>query len=179
MLISAAEQAIVNRLAARLTDPMQTGEDAEAVEIRAWPENPDEYRLIHPIGAVLVRYKGSRWSPPETLGAVVQTRTAEFELAVIVRSLRDRQGHLGGYTLLDSVRLVLTGYGLPGAMTPLYLVREDLVSRKANNWLYAQTFACRARTIEVGDLEQPVLLKKMTFNDTVTGDATVVEAPSE
>ena len=82
MLITEIEDAIIERLKTNIPDLL----------VEPFPDNPSAYRLLHPKGAVLVRYRGGRYTNPETLGVIVQDRTIEFDLVIVTRNLRNHAG---------------------------------------------------------------------------------------
>ena len=126
------EDAIVSRLKSSIPD----------LEVSPFPERPDEYGLIHPVGAVLVQYRGSEYSEPASLGTITQTRTMEFVVLLAVRHLRS---HQGAYAYLDSIRGSLTGYVIP-PLSKMFAVREAFLAEKGGIWWYAVEF--KARSIE-------------------------------
>ncbi len=44
------------------------------LQVEYFPEKPAEYRLNHPVGALLLSYAGSRFDRPDDTGAVIQSR---------------------------------------------------------------------------------------------------------
>ena len=44
------------------------------LQVEYFPEKPAEYRLNHPVGALLVSYAGSRFDKPNDIGAVLRLR---------------------------------------------------------------------------------------------------------
>lgn len=43
------------------------------LQVEYFPEKPAEYRLNHPVGALLLSYAGSRFDRPDDTGAVIQS----------------------------------------------------------------------------------------------------------
>lgn len=41
------------------------------LQVEYFPEKPAEYRLNHPVGALLLSYAGSRFDRPDDTGAVI------------------------------------------------------------------------------------------------------------
>jgi len=151
MTILEIEQAIINRLKEKI----------QGIEIDSFPEKPDEYNLLHPKGALLVRYVGSNYAEPFATDVIAQDRKVNFEVNVVMRHLTS---HEGIYAYLDAVRIALTGFKPPHC-SKMYPVREEFITEKAGIWHYAITFSMNTRTIEIAEEKQPILLKKITTID--------------
>src|SRR5947209_6701898 len=104
--IGTIETAIVARLRAALP----------SLETAHFPDEPRSYRLTHRIGAALVTYRGAKYSTSSDTGNIIQERTLEFDVALLVRDLGWSAGgpaagpSPGAYSLLEQVRVALTGY---------------------------------------------------------------------
>jgi len=109
--------------------------------VEPFPDNPDSYTFTHPLGAVLVVNKGSRYSPPETMGKAIQDRKLTFELTVMVRNLRE---HRGAYPTIDALALGLAGWKAPGAIFGAVLERDTFVDRRASVWTWILELEVRA-----------------------------------
>lgn len=48
------------------------------LQVEYFPEKPAEYRLNHPVGALLLSYAGSRFDRPDDTGAVIQSQTIQL-----------------------------------------------------------------------------------------------------
>ncbi|VAV76601.1 Gp37 protein [Enterobacter hormaechei] len=77
------------------------------LQVEYFPEKPAEYRLNHPVGALLVSYAGSRFDKPNDIGAVLQTQTIQLCVTVVFRQLNGKRGAID---VLDAVRRILGGY---------------------------------------------------------------------
>lgn len=108
--------------------------------VEPFPEKPDEYELLHPLGAVLVQYDGSEFSSNNIAGAVGQQRRARFSVVVLVRSIR---GNSGCYRVLEQVSGVLLGLRLPGMLSGATIVQEDFMSEADGVWAYVQRYEFR------------------------------------
>src|SRR5437660_6959146 len=92
-----------------------------SLETAHFPDEPRSYRLTHRIGAALVTYRGAKYSTSSDTGTIIQERTLEFDVALLVRDLGWSAGGSaagpspGAYSLLEQVRVALTGYQVPGA----------------------------------------------------------------
>jgi len=151
VLITEIEDAIVSRLKAKIPDLL----------VESFPAKPSEFRLLHSKGAILVRYRGARYSAPETIGAVVQDRTMEFDVVIVTRNLRD---HSGAYGYLDAVRLAMTGFQVPGC-GKCYLTREEFIDETDGIWQHGVTVTMSAPNIEAADDELLPLLARVTLSD--------------
>lgn len=148
MTIAEIEQAIIERLMAKI----------QGLLIEGFPEKPSEYKLMHPKGALLVSYAGSTFSEPKSTDIVSQDRKVEFDIAVIMRHLRN---HEGVYAYLEAVRIALTGYRIPGC-GKMYPTREEFLDESDGIWQYRMTFAMTMPAIEIDEEEQAALLRKIT-----------------
>ena len=162
LTIDTVERAIIDRLKSRLPD----------VLVEPFPDNPAEYRLTHPKGAVLVSFSGSTFSAPDATDVIVQDRKMEFDVTVATKNLRAQGAHQGAYVLLEATRIALTGYKIPG-YTRIYPKRDGFIAEAGGTWQYGVRFALTAPAIEMEEDEQLVLLTKITAVDDYGG----VEVP--
>jgi phage gp37-like protein len=151
VLITEIEDALIARLKSKVPQ----------LQVDSFPDKPSEFRLLHPKGAILVRYQGSKYSEPQTMGAVVQGRAVEFDIILVMRNLRD---HAGIYAHLDAVRLALTGYRVPGC-EKFYLTREEFIDETDGIWQYGIRVATELPNVELPEDEVLPLLKKATATD--------------
>ena len=81
-----------------------------AVEL--FPGRPADYRLNHPLGAVLLGYAAATHGPARPLAMVVQERTLRLTVTLVTRQLWGRDGAVA---YLDRLRLALVeaGYSAP------------------------------------------------------------------
>jgi hypothetical protein len=128
--IEAIEQAVRDRLQAAVP----------TVAVQGWPDRPEAYVLKHALGALLVRYTGSRFDRPETTDVMVQTQTIQVEVAALMRALRT---HEGLYALLDAARHALTGFRAAGC-SAMHPTRETFTDYAEGVWQYTIEFACEA-----------------------------------
>ena len=115
-------KAIVGWLQAALPD----------AEVKLFPDNPATYRFIHPKGAVLVGYQGSKFGKLEQLGAISQQRVITVNLTVFGRGLHHDGAALD---LLDNLRLAIVGYQPPHCL-PCHLISEQFLSEDGGAWQY-------------------------------------------
>ena len=125
------EREIVGRLEPMKKDP--------GVDVDKMPGDVGKYRMIHPVGAVLVQYERSGFTAPRALNSISQVRGMRFFVFVLSRDLRDGSG---AYGLMDSVRGTLTGFAPRGA-GKMYPLSERLVGERDGIWIYQMTFECQ------------------------------------
>ncbi len=127
MAIITIENDIISQLQSSITD----------LKIEGFPENIAEYKLIHPKGAVLVRFQGASYGSPEGNCFIQQTGTLDFNLVLMVRGLRDKNG---SYNYIDSVLSVLTGYA-PTDCGKMYATRVAFSGEAGGIYRYALNFS--------------------------------------
>jgi len=145
----ALEEAVIDRLKARFPD----------LEVEAFPDDPDEYRLNHPLGALLVRYHGSKFGPLLDTDLVVQDRVMAVEVTLVFRSLNGKEGI---YAYLEAVRLALAGFK-PPAFAKLKPIGEEFLSQGGGEWRYAIDFATTTTVIEEGEPDLDPLSTRISF----------------
>ena len=136
MNLSAVENDIIARLTAQIT--------VNAPKIQSWPNNPKTFQLLHPKGAVLVRYAGSTYEAPtpNRQAKAVQNRTSQWAINVITKSLKKTKGHQGAYGLLEEIRTALVGY-TPASLSDASImshVSDGFEEEEAGTWIYSTTF---------------------------------------
>lgn len=125
------------------------------VIVEVFPDRPDEYRFIHPIGAVLVGYQGSRFGKIDGLAHINQQRDITLDLTVIGRNLH---GDTGTLSILDDVRLAIVGFK-PPACLPCHLLSEEFLAEHAGAWMYS--LKVQTETQQVEQCRQPDNLPKL------------------
>ncbi len=85
------------------------------LQVEYFPEKPAEYRLNHPVGALLLSYAGSRFDRPDDTGAVIQSQTIQLCVTVVFRQLNGKKGAIN---VLDAVRRILGGHTPPHGPSP-------------------------------------------------------------
>lgn len=134
MNISEIEAQIITKLKKEIPDFLVEG----------FPDKPNEFILIHPIGAILVHYQGSNYSSSQSLGYVNQENKKEFSITIVTRDLRSNNG---AYQMLDQVKTILTGFQIAGCskLTP---AKDGFISEKSGIWQYGINFTLTTKTIE-------------------------------
>ena len=106
---------MLDRLEALLAKP-------NFLPVEAYPDNPQNYKMTKPKGVLLVAYDKSRYGQNEGLGMVVQERIMTFNVTLMVKKLKNKEG-ANGY--LDAIRAALTGETLDGDPEEASYVSRD------------------------------------------------------
>lgn len=112
--------------------------------VERYPDHPKSYRFIHPLGAVLVGYQGSRFARPDATDLVVQQRDLTLHLTLFGRGLH---GDGAALDLLDRVRRAVTGF-VPPDCTPCHLIAESFVDENAGAWQYSLTIQTETQQVQ-------------------------------
>ena len=110
------------------------------VEVIAWPDDVDEYRLQSHKAGVLVRYQEADFGLPDGAEVVRQMFAPAFLVVTAVRGLRD---HTGAYAMMDRNRSRVIGLEYRNAL--FYGVSEGLLQKVGAVWMYGQFFAVKQR----------------------------------
>ena len=161
--------ATLKEMQADLLERVKSGITTMSVE--PFPDKPADYKLLHPVGAVLVRYNGGSYSQPGGMGFVRQDRRLDWELVVVTRSLNKGDG--AAYPILDALRVLLTGYRLPDC-DKLFPFKEEFLDEDNGIWQHTILFGCMSVNIEIPDEESNPLLKRITANDNLGNTTEVV-----
>lgn len=136
MNIKDLETAIVNKLKVALPDLL----------VEAYPDNPSSFKMIHPKGAVLIHYSGSKFNPSLFEEVIVQERKLTYDLIVLNRSLR---GNSGIYETMDKIREALTGFQYDDT-TRFYPIDEEFILEENGLWQYGMRFESFTKHVESG-----------------------------
>lgn len=115
------------------------------VSVEAFPERPSEYQFIHPVGAILVGYGGSKFGDIEQLGRIAQQRDVRLVLTVFGSSLNADDGTLA---ILDETRLAMVGFAPPNCR-PCHLISEEFLAEDAGAWQYQLVLQTETQQVEV------------------------------
>lgn len=110
--------------------------------VELFPARPEDYRLNHPVGALLLAYPGSTFS--EALlraDGVAQERTLGLSVSLVTRHL---WGPDGAVALMDRLRAALHGWR-PDDCRPVILIRDRLLAEQAGLWWHVLDCACQTR----------------------------------
>jgi hypothetical protein len=161
--IATIEDAIVSYLQSQIN----------SIEIAHYPDRPETWRLTHRVGAALVMYKGARYGDLLDTAAIIQERKLEFEISVMTRDLGwavggDPSGTSpGAYAIIESIRIALTGYVIPGCRK-MYPVREKFIKRDKQGgvWTYSSTFALSTVAVEASPAEDfPLFIRGIALEE--------------
>ncbi len=144
--IQTIEDAIVARLKLAFTLPLAV---APAIEVRAWPDKPDSFRMQHPVATALVMYAGGKLTAAD-VSAAAHEQKLTFRIALLARNLRD---HSGMYQLTETARLSLMAFTPPHATGPMLPETEDFQDYDEGVWNFTLTVSCS--TVYVVDLDAP------------------------
>lgn len=126
--------------------------DISGIEIRSYPPNAAEFKLLHPLGSILVRYDNSDYSIPipNSKKTITQDRTARWPITIIYKGLIAHNASNeteGLYVRLKQVRECLTGY-TPGTQsgsviaesTVMYPVSDRFLDEDEGKWYHEIVF---------------------------------------
>lgn len=127
-------------------------------QVQLFPDKPQDYRFIHPSGAILIGYESGKFAKPEASELVIQQRVITIALTVFSRSLHDDHGALA---MLDSIRLALTGWRPPNCL-PIQLGDERFLDETGGTWQYQ--LRLQTETLQIEQRETPTrpVLKNLT-----------------
>jgi len=145
----ALELAVLARLTARFP----------GLSVELYPDAPEGYRLDHPVGALLVRYAGSKYGPIRDTNILVQERRLGLEVTLVMRSLHGKDGITG---TLEQVRLALAGYA-PPAFGKLVPVSDEFLGEHGGEWRYAIDFVTATTVIEEEEPDLSPSSTRLTF----------------
>lgn len=130
--------------------------------VEFFPERPAEYRLNHPVGALLVSYLGGKFGEPDDTGFVIQARTVKLSVTVVLRQLNGRDGAIDA---CDAVRVALVGFKPPNCRRRLYVLDEKYLGEAAGLWQYAIDFATEAVQVEDADVGTEPLMTQVSYEE--------------
>lgn len=127
----------------------------------SFPDDPESYDLLHERGVVLVRYNGTTFIEPETLGLTTQSGETEFVLSVLAFSLTDPNGI---YALLTKVLRAICGKSFNGS-TPVKIKNVAFAGVNINRWQYDITASFDLPIVEAAEAEPFSLIKHLTIRN--------------
>lgn len=116
------------------------------------PNNPRQYYLSHPNGAVLVSYLGSTYETARPTLGIVQKREVTIGLTVLSRDLHDE---FGAIALLDSLRLATAGF-IPPNCYALELVEERYTGADEETGIWVYELVLKTHTQQVEKLTHTI-----------------------
>lgn len=97
-----------------LITQLKTAFPDTALEVRSYPDNPDNYisQLKHIGGAILVSFQGGSWETPEgnNQRVLVQEATYLWQFTTLKKSLARQKNQSGSYDTLELIRTTLSGF---------------------------------------------------------------------
>ncbi len=127
----------------------------------SFPDDPESYDLLHERGVVLVRYNGTTFAEPETLGLTTQSGETEFVLSVLAFSLTDPNGI---YALLTKVLRAVCGKSFNGS-TPVKIKNIAFAGVNIGRWQYDITASFDLPIVEESEVEPFNLVKHLTIRN--------------
>lgn len=131
-----------------------------AVEL--FPERPEEYRLNHPAGAILVSYNSSRFDTTTDMSFVVQPRMTVVSLNVLRRQLN---GNTGILDVMDAVRLALVGFKPPNCRRKIWAIQEKYLGETAGVWQYALDLGTEMIQVEEPEADNRPVLTVVNYEE--------------
>ena len=136
MDLAAVEDDIVAKLTTVISDTN--------IDIRSWPNDPAFFQSLKQGGAILVRYAGSDYLPPEPnrQKKVIQDRSPQWNIDIIQKSLKKFKAHQGIYTLIESIRAALTGYTITGLSDAgvMWPISDNFTEEAAGTYVYTLVY---------------------------------------
>ncbi|MFP5420975.1 MAG: Gp37 family protein [Gammaproteobacteria bacterium] len=131
---------ILDALVARLQEYF-----GKQLSVELFPESPKNYRLNHPVGAVLVAFGSSKFGGSDAVDSVFLERNLVLPLTLVFKQLNGAKGVIG---YLDQVRDCLSGWRPPHCDLSMVPVDEVFIGQVNGVWQYTQRFATRATQIQ-------------------------------
>lgn len=133
-------QAVVERLKGRFPD----------LRVELFPDNPREYRLNHPRGALLVQFTASKFGESRATDAIIQRREVALAVTTMIRSLNGEGGAVG---MMDRVRGALLGFAPPDC-SKLRMRSEQFVQEQDGLWQYVSLFVTETWAVETEEADE-------------------------
>lgn len=130
--------------------------------VELFPENPAQYRLNHPRGAVLVAFGKSTFGGSEATDAMFQERNLVISLTLVFRQLNGKDGAV---SYLDCIRDTLTGWWPPHCDQACRPVSERFIGHLQGVWQYGLDIATRATQLQTMAPESGPLLTQTRFEE--------------
>lgn len=154
LIASNTAPALIAATIARLAPRLQ-------LAVEDFPDRPEDYDLMHPIGAVLVRYRGSKYGSPMDVGITIQERSPVIELTLITRDLN---GPDGATAYIEQLLALIQGWK-PTAFDKCRIVRDEFQDEQAGLWRHVIDFQTTTNSVEQVEEPDVSIATQMTFND--------------
>ncbi len=132
------------------------------LQVESFPNKLTALKLktLSAVGAVLVRYMGSRYGP---LVGVEQERLMAFEVVVVSDSLRAEDAHVGCYEMLDLALERLIGFKPVDCRGGVELFEDQFLEELEGTWQYGAQVRVKSVMVqpmmtESEDLTLPLLV---------------------
>lgn len=160
MALKDIEKLIKDRLLEKIT----------GLAVESFPENFGDYmtKFSHPVGVVLLAFKGAGYTADAALGITVQDKRLDFTATLIKRAPKNEDC----YEHLDAIENALMGYKMPGC-TKIYFTRSVFMANDFEKFIYTLDFSTTTKAVEVIEDSADPLLKKITLENNF-GDTNVI-----
>lgn len=128
--------------------------------VEYFPEKPDDYRLNHPHGALLLSYGGSKYAPSADTAIVTQEEAISFAVTVVMRRLNGRDGAVD---VADQVGRALLGFH-PVDCAQVWLSAARFLGQQAGLWQYQVEGTTLTWVVEDSDGDSGPRLKHITVD---------------
>lgn len=147
-MIETFEAAVVARLKEKLP----------TLEVRSFPDDSRNYRLEHPVGALLVRYGSSKYTQPLATDVVVQDSTMIFSVTVVTRGYNTDGG---AKAIIKQTEDALRGYKVAGC-TKIWIAETSLLDETEGIWQYEIGISAVTRVCECGGERDKIEFNEQT-----------------
>ena len=147
--------AILNDTVNRLQDKLPS------LACELFPDDPDNYRLNHAIGALLVSYSNADFSANQAIDYVMQEQPVRVVVTLVFRELTSSHGAIQA---LDETRRALAGFRPQGCHTPYVLVSEKCLGFASGIWQFALVVQARSMFVQ-DEPEAPVGIPSSLYKD--------------
>lgn len=128
-----------------------------------FPDDPDNYRLNHDVGALLVSYSNADFGANQATDYITQPQPVRVVVTLVFRELNTEQGAV---CALDLVRRALAGYRPQGCHTPYVLVSEKCLGFASGVWQFALVVQARSMFVQ-DEPEAPEGIPASLYKDKV------------
>ncbi|EOX6774883.1 Gp37 family protein [Salmonella enterica subsp. enterica serovar Manhattan] len=131
---------ILNATVARLQEKLPL------LDSELFPDDPENYRLNHDTGALLVSYSNADFGTNSAIDCVMQEQPVRVVITLVFRELNTSTGAIQA---LDETRRALAGFRPAGCHAPYVLVSEKCLGFASGVWMFA--LVVQAQTLFVQD----------------------------
>ncbi|BAK75388.1 Gp37 protein [Pseudogulbenkiania sp. NH8B] len=162
-MLSQTEDSLIQRLQAYLPAD---------IEVMGLPDTPQELVRHFDVGQVFVYFAGLTGKPAPSTSGSGESRLQVWQLLVRHRSKRKNGGL---YALIDSCRLLLSGFMPAGCAGRMQLQEESAPEVLDNVWVAFVTFTVPAPNVPLADPDAGPRLVRATWENLPHDHVTVVE----